>query len=85
MPMSEEREKDKKARNLICKALRECYGPSPRLPEFRDKQIPIEQYHEELTERGIEYGILALMLINNMAEGSGQGEQYCEGQGRYAD
>ncbi len=70
MARSKQREKQKKARDLIYKALCEYYESEPDIPEFQDNRIPFGKYHEELTRRGIDAGVTALVLINNMSGGS---------------
>ncbi len=70
MNLTKERQKEKKARDLIVKALREHFACEPGLPEFTKKRIPATKYHKELTRNGIEAGVAVLVLINNMAGGS---------------
>ncbi len=70
MNLTKERQKEKKARDLICKALEEFHGSNFGIPEFTEKKMPNTKYHENLTRSGIDAGVAALVLINNMSEGS---------------
>lgn len=70
MTLSKERQTEKKAVDLIYKALQEFHNCDPSIPEFTEKRIPYEKYHEELTRKGIDKGVLCLVLLNNMAGGS---------------
>ncbi len=70
MTLKKERQKEKKARDLIYKALEEYFGCDPMIPEFTEDKVPVSKYHEKLKPRGIEAGVTALLLINNMTAGS---------------
>ena len=70
MKLSKEREKENKARNLIIKALDAFNGPDPNTPAFSEERISADEMHEKLTGAGIDMGVSALVLINNMAGGS---------------
>lgn len=70
MALSKQRAKDKKVRDSIYKALYEYSGDEPSIPEFSENRIPAEKYSEELTRKGIDEGVLCLVLINNMSGGS---------------
>ena len=70
MELTEQRKQEKKARDLIDKALKELYGNGKGLPEFLKERISVEKYHEELTRTGIDAGVAALVLINNMSAAS---------------
>lgn len=65
--LTPQRQKDKKARDLICAALREYHAAEPRVPAFTKDRIPHEQYDKELTKEGIEEGIICMHLLNNMS------------------
>lgn len=62
--------KEKEARELICKALSKYHETEPNVPAFEKDRIPAANYHKELTTNGIDSGIVALLLINNMSGGS---------------
>ena len=70
MKLTKQRMKDKTARDLIYKALREYHETEPAIPAFKKDRIPAARYHEELTTNGIDSGVVALLLINNMSGGS---------------
>lgn len=67
MILSEVRQREKKARDLIVKALHDFEGSPPKVPTFTKDRIPSELYGQELTSEGLDAGILALRLINNMS------------------
>ena len=71
MSLSAERQKEKKARDLICKALSEFKGMEPQVPHFTEDRISGADYYQKLTREGIDEGILCLCLINNMSGASG--------------
>ena len=70
MKLTKERQKEQKARDLIFKALQEFHNCAPEIPEFTADRIPSEKYDKELTRKGIDAGIVALLLTNNMSGGS---------------
>ncbi len=70
MKLTKQRAKEKAARDLIYKALREYHEIEPDIPAFEKDRIPAARYHEELTMNGIDSGVVALLLINNMSGGS---------------
>lgn len=70
MKLTKQRMKEKEARDLICKALRQYHEAEPDVPTFEKDRIPGAKYHEELTTNGIDSGVVALLLINNMSGGS---------------
>ncbi len=70
MELTKQRMKEKEARDLICKALRKYHETEPDVPAFERDRIPAAKYHEELTTNGIDSGVVALLLINNMSGGS---------------
>ena len=70
MTLTKERQKEKKARDLIFKALQEYHDFDPGIPEFTEERINAGEYQTELTRKGIDAGVCALNLINNMSAGS---------------
>ena len=70
MTLTKQRMKEKRARDIICKALREYHESEPDVPAFEGNRIPAAKYHDELTISGIDSGVVALLLINNMSGGS---------------
>ena len=70
MKLTKQRMKEKEARDLIYKALRQYEEAEPGVPAFEKDRIPAAKYHEELTTTGIDSGVVAFLLINNMSGGS---------------
>jgi hypothetical protein len=67
MALTKQRQREKKARDLILKALAEYHGEEPDAPKFREKCVTAQKYHIELTKDGIDEGILCMLLLNNMS------------------
>ena len=70
MNLSIQRQKEKEARDLIYKALQEYDGSGSCIPRFQAKKITVDKYSKDLTRKGIDAGVSALVLINNMSGGT---------------
>ena len=70
MNLSRQRQKEKDARDLIYKALQEYDESGSCIPRFQDKKITVDKYSKDLTPKGIDAGVSALVLINNMSGGT---------------
>lgn len=73
MTLTKQRQKEKKARDLLYEALKEFHNCELDFPVFTKERISHEKYHEKLTRQGIDEGIVALVLINNMSAASATG------------
>ncbi|MCR4320285.1 MAG: hypothetical protein NUV74_08150 [Candidatus Brocadiaceae bacterium] len=73
MTLTKQRQKEKKARDLIYEALKEFHNYEPSFPVFTKERISHEKYHKELTKQGLDEGIVAFALINNMSGVSAPG------------
>jgi hypothetical protein len=76
MELTPERKREKQARELIHKALLEFEGADPKFPPFTEHRLSNQEYYTKLTRSGIDAGILALNLINNMAGSGGDVDLY---------
>lgn len=70
MNLTKQRQKDKKARDVIFKALQEFHAHDPGIPDFTERRLSVDEYPALLTRKGIDAGVLSLVLLNNMAGGS---------------
>ncbi len=73
MILTDIRQREKKARDLIVKALQDFEGAPLKIPTFTNDRIPDDLYDKELTSEGIDAGVLALRLVNNMSGASAPG------------
>lgn len=70
MKLSKERAQEKKARDLIIKALNEYNGTNPSALPFSEGRITSDKMHDKLTRSGLDAGVCAIFLLNNLSGGS---------------
>jgi hypothetical protein len=70
MGLSKERQRDQRAHALISSAMDALDWPASTIPEFTEKRISLGKCHEKLTAGGIEAGVTAFIVLNNLNGGS---------------
>jgi hypothetical protein len=64
MSLNKNRQKEKKARDIICKALKDLEGDHINIPDFSEYNIRENEFNNKLTRLNIDAGIRAFYFGN---------------------
>ncbi len=76
MSLNKNRQKEKKARDIICKALKDLEGDQIIIPDFSEYNIRENEFNNKLTRPNIDAGIRAFTLVTNLYGSDGDIDLY---------